>query len=482
MGSGYSSLASASYLAQQGHEVTVFEKNSMIGGRARQWQKEGFVFDMGPTFYWMPDVFEKFFEDFGHKPSDYYELVRLDPGYEIYFGEKDSVPLSADFEKIVAVFEENEPGSGKFLRNFMKSAAYNYRVAMEKVVYKPGKSPMELVMPATAARVFQFFSSLSGKVRRNIHNPKLRQMLEFPVIFLGAKPSQTPAFYCFMNYADMILGTWHVKGGMFEMINGIKKMAESLGVKICTNSAVTEVVIRDKKITGVVVNGNFERADAVVSGADYHHTESLLPRSYRNYSEKYWNKRVMAPSALLYYVAFDRKIDRISHHTLFFDTEFSVHAEKIYDDPGWPESPLFYTSFPSVSDERMAPEGKDAAVILIPVAAGLSDTPEIRDFYFNQVIERMERLTGQKLKDDILFHESYAISDFTRDYNAYQGNAYGLSNILLQTAFLKPKIYNKKVKNLFYAGQLTVPGPGVPPAVISGKIAAQLANDYLQKC
>ncbi len=482
MGSGYSSLASASYLAQQGHEVTVFEKNSMIGGRARQWQKEGFVFDMGPTFYWMPDVFEKFFEDFGHKPSDYYELVRLDPGYEIYFGEKDSVPLSADFEKIVAVFEENEPGSGKFLRNFMKSAAYNYRVAMEKVVYKPGKSPMELVMPATAARVFQFFSSLSGKVRRNIHNPKLRQMLEFPVIFLGAKPSQTPAFYCFMNYADMILGTWHVKGGMFEMINGIKKMAESLGVKICTNSAVTEVVIRDKKITGVVVNGNFERADAVVSGADYHHTESLLPRSYRNYSEKYWNKRVMAPSALLYYVAFDRKIDRISHHTLFFDTEFSVHAEKIYDDPGWPESPLFYTSFPSVSDERMAPEGKDAAVILIPVAAGLSDTPEIRDFYFNQVIERMERLTGQKLKDDILFHESYAVSDFTRDYNAYQGNAYGLSNILLQTAFLKPKIYNKKVKNLFYAGQLTVPGPGVPPAVISGKIAAQLANDYLQKC
>lgn len=482
MGSGYSSLASASYLAQQGHEVTVFEKNSMIGGRARQWQKEGFVFDMGPTFYWMPDVFEKFFEDFGHKPSDYYELVRLDPGYEIYFGEKDSVPLSADFEKIVAVFEENEPGSGKFLRNFMKSAAYNYRVAMEKVVYKPGKSPMELVMPATAARVFQFFSSLSGKVRRNIHNPKLRQMLEFPVIFLGAKPSQTPAFYCFMNYADMILGTWHVKGGMFEMINGIKKMAEGLGVKICTNSAVTEVVIRDKKITGVVVNGNFERADAVVSGADYHHTESLLPRSYRNYSEKYWNKRVMAPSALLYYVAFDRKIDRISHHTLFFDTEFSVHAEKIYDDPGWPESPLFYTSFPSVSDERMAPEGKDAAVILIPVAAGLSDTPEIRDFYFNQVIERMERLTGQKLKDDILFHESYAVSDFTRDYNAYQGNAYGLSNILLQTAFLKPKIYNKKVKNLFYAGQLTVPGPGVPPAVISGKIAAQLANDYLQKC
>lgn len=481
MGSGYSSLASASYLAQQGHEVTVFEKNSMIGGRARQWQKEGFVFDMGPTFYWMPDVFEKFFEDFGHKPSDYYELVRLDPGYEIYFGEKDSVPLSADFEKIVAVFEENEPGSGKFLRNFMKSAAYNYRVAMEKVVYKPGKSPMELVMPATAARVFQFFSSLSGKVRRNIHNPKLRQMLEFPVIFLGAKPSQTPAFYCFMNYADMILGTWHVKGGMFEMINGIKKMAESLGVRIYTNSAVTEVVIRDKKITGVVVNGNFVKADAVVSGADYHHTESLLPRSYRNYSEKYWNKRVMAPSALLYYVAFDRKIDRISHHTLFFDTEFSVHAEKIYDDPGWPESPLFYTSFPSVSDERMAPEGKDAAVILIPVAAGLSDTPEIRDFYFNQVIDRMERLTGQNLKKDILFHESYAVSDFTRDYNAYQGNAYGLSNILLQTAFLKPKIYNKKVKNLFYAGQLTVPGPGVPPAVISGKIAAQLANDYLQK-
>lgn len=481
IGSGYSSLSAACYIAREGYDVTVYEKNETIGGRARQLKMDGFTFDMGPTFYWMPDVLEKFFADFDKSASDYYELVRLDPGYKIYFGESDAISVSADFDQIMDIFEQNESGSGKFLRRFIKDAEFNYKVAMEKVVYKPGKSPLELVSPATASRAFQFVSSLSHTVRKNIRNTKLRQILEFPVLFLGAKPSDIPAFYCFMNYADMILGTWHVKGGMFETIKGLRQLAESMGVVIQTSSPVERIVVKDSRTTGVIIEGEFHPADTVVSGADYHHSESLLEEKYRNYNDVYWHKRIMAPSALLYFVAFNKKLSHIAHHTLFFDTYFATHAEKIYDHPGWPVKPLFYTSFPTKTDDSMAPADRDAAVILIPVASGLNDTEKIREHYFLQIIDRMEKLTGQSLKEDILFYKSYSVNDFKNDYNAYKGNAYGLANIMMQTAFLKPKVENQKIRNLFYTGQLTVPGPGIPPAVISGKIAGQMAASYLRK-
>lgn len=479
IGSGFSSLSAACYLAKEGYDVTIYEKNESIGGRARQLIYNGFTFDIGPTFYWMPDVFERFFADFGTSTKEFYELIRLDPGYEVYFDKGKSIRLSANFEQITHTFEQHEAGSSRVLKRFMKSAEINYRVAMDKVVYKPGKSPLELVMPATIMRVSQFFSSLSHTVRKDIKNPMLRQILEFPVLFLGARPCDLPSFYRFMNYADMILGTWHIQGGMFQLVKAMHKLATQLGVTVHTNSSVERIHVKDGKVTGVQVNGKHEKADVVVSGADYHHTESLLEWKYRNYSTYYWKSRVMAPSALLFYIGFDRELENVSHHTLFFDTDFDEHANKIYLRPGWPEKPLFYASFPTKTDKSIAPEGKDAAIILIPIAPGLDDTPEIRKQYFNQIIERMEKLTGQSLQKDILFYKTYAVNDFVKDYHAYKGNAYGLSNTLLQTAFLKPKIQNKKVRNLFYAGQLTVPGPGVPTTIISGKIAAGLAAAYI---
>ncbi len=326
-----------------------------------------------------------------------------------------------------------------------------------------------------------FFSSISSVIRKSFKNEKLRQILEFPVLFLGAKPQNTPAFYCFMNYADLILGTWHIKGGMFELVNGMKQLAESLGVEIQTNSSVTSITTEKNKVTGVIVKGEKIKADLIISGADYHHTEFLLSEKFRNYNSKYWSKRTMAPSAMLYYVGFNRKIEKVSHHTLFFDTDFNTHAEKIYDSPEWPDKPLFYTSFPSKSDDTVSPVGKDAGIFLIPIAPGLKDTEEIRKQYFEQIIDRIEKITGEPIRDAVDFYHSYAGSDFTRDYHAFKGNAYGLANTLLQTAFLKPKMQNKKLKNLLYCGQLTVPGPGVPPTIISGKIAATLATKYLSK-
>lgn len=481
IGSGFSSLSAACYLGKEGHHVTVLEKNEIIGGRARQLKANGFTFDMGPTFYWMPDIFDSFFAYFNKKTSDYYKLIRLDPGYEVYFGENDSLSVSADLNKIYHLFEKEEAGSSEFLQKYLKEAHFNYDVAINKVVYKPGKSIFELIMPATAMRVFQFVQSISSKIRKGVKSHKLRQLLEFPVLFLGAKPDKTPAFYCFMNHADMVLGTWHIQGGMFELVKAMKLLAESYGVTIKTNSPVEKINIENGLTTGVTVNGVFYPADLVISGADYQHTEKLIENKYRNYSQEYWKQRVFAPSALMYYVALDKKLANVSHHTLFFDSNFEIHASQIYDKAAWPDDPLFYASFPSITDTTVAPEGKEAAIFLIPIAPGLKDSEEIRIYYFNQIIERLERLTNQSVKESIIFYESFTTSDFVRDYNAYKGNAYGLSNILSQTAFLKPKMQNKKIKNLFYTGQLTVPGPGVPPAIISGKIVSELANSYIKK-
>lgn len=474
IGSGFSSLSAACYLAQSGHRVQIYEKNTSPGGRARQLKKDGFVFDIGPSWYWMPDVFEKFFGDFGKKVSDYYTLERLDPGYQVYFGRKDSILIGDSLEKIYSAFEAEEKGGADKLKKFIGKAADNYKIAIDELVYRPGISPLELVTPDTLKKLGYFFSNVKREVTREFKNPKLAQILQFPVLFLGAKPADTPAFYNFMNFADFGLGTWHPKDGMYSIVKGMVKLAESFGVKIHLNSPVEEILLENKKAVGVKINGKNIPSDIVLSGADYHHTETLLPKDLRAYSEAYWNKKTFAPSSLLFYVGLNKKVKNVSHHTLFFDVDFDTHAKTIYDTTQWPEEPLFYANFPSISDPNMAPIGKEACFILIPIAPGLEDTEELRNRYFEIVIDRLETQTEQGLKEDILFMESFCVNDFISVYNSYKGNAYGMANTLLQTAFLRPKLKSKKVKNLFFTGQLTVPGPGVPPALISGKLVAGL--------
>jgi phytoene desaturase len=476
IGSGFSSLAASCYLAKDGYEVTILEKNKTVGGRARQLIKDGFTFDIGPTWYWMPDVFEKFFADFGKKPADYYQLDKLNPAYEVYFGKMDSINIPDNLPAILDIFEKEEKGSAKHLKSFLDNASHNYEVAIKDLVYRPGITITELITPVTVRKANQFFSTIRTAVRKNIKNNRLQQIMEFPVLFLGAKPSNTPSFYSFMNYADFGLGTWHPKGGMYEVVKAMTNLAVELGVEIKTNQNVEKINVVNGVVKSVIANGETVQSDVVLSGADYHHTETLLDEKYRGYSEKYWNSKIFAPSSLLFYVAFDKKIENVSHHTLFFDTDFDVHAKDIYDNPKWPEKPLFYASFPSKTDNSVAPEGKEAGIFLIPIAPGIEDTEEIREKYFNNIIERFELLTNQKVKDNIIFKESFCVTDFINDYNSYKGNAYGLANILTQTAFLRPKLISKKVKNLYFTGQLTVPGPGVPPSIISGKIVSDLIS------
>jgi phytoene desaturase len=481
IGSGFSSLAAACYLAKQGHNVTVYEKNSTVGGRARQLTKNGFTFDIGPTWYWMPDVFERFFADFDKKPSDYYNLIKLSPAYSVYFDKLDYVTIADNMEAITAAFEEIEKGSGKTLNEFIAGARSNYDIAIKDLVYRPGESVLELVTLQTMMKVGQFFGNISKDIRKRFKNKRLVQILEFPVLFLGAKPSDTPSFYSFMNYADFGLGTWHPENGMYSVILAMEKLAKELGVTIETNAAIDKIEVQDGEAAGIVINGRRIDADIIVSGADYHHTETLLDVKHRAYSERFWNSKTFAPSSLLFYVGFGKEVKNVNHHTLFFDVDFDIHAADIYDNPKWPDEPLFYASFPSKTDKGAAPDGMEAGIFLIPLAPGIEDTPELREKYFKKIITRFEYLTQQSLQDDILFRESFCVNDFVSDYNSYKGNAYGLANTLLQTAFLRPSLRSKKVKNLFFTGQLTVPGPGVPPALISGKLVAGLIEKQLAK-
>ena len=474
IGSGFSSLSAACYLAQAGHQVSIYEKNSSVGGRARQLKKEGFTFDIGPSWYWMPDVFDRFFSDFGKKTSDYYQIEKLDPAYKIFF-EDEIITIGDSMIKICAEFERIEKGSGIKLDKFIKRAQDNYGIAVNKILYNaPGISPLELVSKDTVIRLDQFFKTISHEVRKNFSNPKLISTLEFPSLFLGAKPSKTPSFFSFMNFADFGLGTWHPKGGMYEVIKGMETLAIELGVSIHTNQAVEKIVVKNNVVTGLVTNNVFKKSDIVLSGADYHHSETLLDIEYRQHSEAYWDKKVFAPSSLLFYIGIDKKLKNAEHHNLFFDADFEKHAEEIYDEPKWPSHPLFYANVPSKTDPSMAPKGCDALFILMPIAPNIEDTTELRDYYLEKIIKRFEEKTKQSIQNNIIFKESFCVNDFKSEYNSYKGNAYGMAMTLLQTAFLRPKLKSTKVDHLYFTGQLTVPGPGVPPSLISGKLTSEL--------
>lgn len=482
IGAGFAGLAAATSLADAGYKVRLLEKNEMAGGRARYFEAEGFRFDMGPSWYWMPDVFEQYFQKFGHQVSDFYELERLDPSYTVVFGKNDFWDIPADFEAFKNLLEEKEPGSAARLEEFLKQAAYKYQVGINDLVYKPSRSVLEFADTRLLGALFKMdvFTSIHKHIRRFFRHPHIIQLMEFPILFLGALPQNTPALYSLMNYADIKLGTWYPKGGMHKIVEGMQKLAEMKGVEIHFEQEVQSFEIAQGKIQKIICkNATFE-TDVVVAGADYHHVDQqLLPENYRNYSASYWDKRTMAPSSLIFYLGVNKKLENLRHHNLFFDTPFAPHAEAIYTKPQWPQDPLFYVSAPSKTDPSVAPEGQENLFILIPVAPNLSDEESTRESYYQHVMERLERLTGQSIREHVVYKRSYAHQDFMSDYHAFKGNAYGLANTLLQTAILKPSLKNKKIQNLYYTGQLTVPGPGVPPSLISGQVVAkEIAKDF----
>jgi phytoene desaturase len=481
IGAGFAGLSAAAFMAKAGWNVTVIDKNETAGGRAKQLKAEGFTFDMGPSWYWMPDVFERFFEQFGKKISDYYSLIRLDPSYRVYW-QNESTDIPANYEELRNLFESIEAGSAKKLDRYLKEAFTKYKIGIRDLVYKPGQSLSEFLDWNVIKNSFRLdvFTSIRSHVAKYFQDARLKQLMEFPILFLGALPQNTPALYSLMNYADIVGGTWYPKGGMFEVVKAMETLAEEQGVQFVFGEEAKEIVIEKNKAKKVVTNKNEYSGDAVISGADYYFTEfHLLPEKYRSYNESYWNKKVLAPSCLLYYVGLNKILKNVPHHSLFFDVPFEKHADEIYSNPQWPDEPLFYLSVTSKTDDAVAPGGCENLVILVPVASGLkNDSEELREDYFQKIVHRLEKHTNQSIADSIIFKKTFSVSDFEKEYNSYKGNAYGLANILSQTAILRPSCQSKKVKNLFYTGQFTVPGPGVPPSLISGEVVSKQVLKY----
>lgn len=483
IGAGISSLACASFLAKAGHSVCILEKNATIGGRARKFESDGFVFDMGPSWYWMPEVFENFYKQFGKKASDFYDLIRLSPSYRVFWEDQTNDDIPANLDDMYAWFEKLEPGSADQLKRFLKDARYKYKVGMEDFVFKPSLSWKEFI----DLRVFKgvvhlnMLQSHAKFIRKYFKHPKILQLLEFPILFLGDVPERTPAMYSLMNYADIALGTWYPQGGMFGIIEAFESIAREQGVEIKCNQDVQSFEYEGDKIVAIHTKTDRFETDMLVSGADYHHTDLKINAQKSSYTEAYWDKRSMAPSSLLFYLGINKKVDGLLHHNLFFDESFQQHAEEIYTQPSWPTKPLFYACCPSKTDPSVAPEGSENVFLLVPLASDLEDTEEIREKYYTILMDRLEAKCGQSIREHVTYKRSFCITDFKQDYNAYKGNAYGLANTLKQTAFLKPSLRSKNVSNLFFTGQLTVPGPGVPPSIISGEIVAKEVDKELKK-
>lgn len=480
IGSGFSGLAAAAVLAKNGHQVDVLEKNSTIGGRARQFVADGFKFDMGPSWYWMPEIFEQFYKIFGHTTSDFYELKRLSPSYTVVFKDQ-RVDIPASIQELAELFESWESGSADKLHRFLEEARYKYDAGMNTYVWKPGKSLLEFADMKVFKSMFklQMLSSVSSQIRKLFKDPRIIEILEFPVLFLGAKPSNTPALYTLMNHADIGLGTWYPMGGMNQIVKAFEKICNDNGVNFHTDTTVTAFNYQERKISEVKdQNGNTFKSDVVIGAADYHHVDQeILEPKYSQYKPKYWKSRKLAPSSVLFYIGLDQKIPNLHHHTLFFDADFDVHADEIYSQHKWPSDPLFYVCAPSTTDISVSPDNCENIFILMPISTELQDSEDHVDKYFEIICQRFKKQFGVDISNHLLFKRDFSIDNFKSEYNSYKGNAYGLANTLSQTGPLKPKMISSKLDNLFYTGQLTVPGPGVPPSIISGQVVAKLIEE-----
>lgn len=475
IGGGFSGLSTSICMAAAGFHVTLIEQHEQLGGRARLIEENGFKFDMGPSWYWMPEIPEQFFKRMGRSLKDYLTLERLDPSYQVIFDKDEKMQVPASLPAIEELFEQIESGAREQLRLFLKEAEYKYKTALTAYIQKPGLSPLEYINRDVLGSIFRMdmLSSFRSHARKYFKNPHLLKIIEFPILFLGATPDRIPALYSLMNYADMALGTWYPMGGMHELSKAFASLARELGVNLMMGTKVTRLTGNGKQLNDVHTENQTLHADIIVSGADYHHTDQmLLGPEKSNYAERYWQSRTMSPSCILYYIGVSRKLPGLLHHNLFFENDFDRHAKAIYTDKIWPKDPLFYLCCPSKTDPSVAPDGMENLFFLIPTAPGLADDENIRNQYLDEVVARTEQHCGSEFIKDIVYSKSYAHNDFIKDYNAFKGNAYGLANTLGQTAFMKPAIRHRKFSNLFYTGQLTVPGPGVPPAILSGQIVA----------
>ena len=482
VGGGFGGLCSACYLAAAGHDVTLFEKNESLGGRARAWNVDGFSFDLGPSWYLMPEVFERFFGDFSRRREDYYTLNRLNPYYRIFFGGHETVDVTDDLEQTRALFERFEPGGADRLDAYLKQAEYKYTVAMEEFLYREYRSFRDflnrrLLIEGTRLGVFR---KLDRFVGRYFSDHRAKKILEYAMVFLGTSPTDAPALYSIMSHVDLNLGVWFPRGGMISLVRALERLAGELGVTIRCNTPIRGFDFRDRRIRALRTDSGDEPTDGVLVNADYAHSElDLMPDEGRSYRERYWKSRTLAPSFFVVYLGLTRKLRSLVHHNLYFADEWQRHFDSIFRTPAWPDHPSYYVSCASYDDPTVAPQGQENVFILVPVATGLDDSTEFREQYAEKLIEHFESITGEAIRDSIAVKRLYSQRDFADDYNAYRGTALGLAHTLFQTAVFRPSQRSRKVDNLYYAGQYTHPGVGVPMTFISSRVIARSMAEEL---
>ncbi len=481
IGAGFSGLASAALLAKKGFNVTLIEKNKNLGGRAQAWKTKGFMYDMGPSWYLMPEVFENFYKIFGKKSTDFYKLKQLDPSFRVFYEKEGMVDLPKDKKKVYNLFETIEKGSSKKLKNYLDVAKLKYDIAMEKFLYKEYKTIFDFLTPELmlSGLKLQMFESLDNYVSKEFTDHRLKKILEYSMVFLGGSPKNTPALYSLMSHVDINKGVYYPLGGMIEIVNAFKKLCTQNGVKIIKGTEVKKIILQDNTksrtiSSGVLTNnGKLFNTDIILVGSDYKEAETkFLDSKHSWYKEKYWKKKTMGPSALLFYIGLNKKLKSLKHHNLFLADEWDEHFDQIYKTPTWPTNPSYYVSCPSKSDPTVAPKGKENLFFLIPVANELNDNDKEREKMFNKVINDFEKRTKEKIKDNIVVKRIFSQRDFKKEYNSYKGTALGLAHTLFQTAIFRPSHKSKKVKNLYYTGSYTHPGIGVPMVLISAQIVA----------
>ncbi|OLZ40239.1 phytoene dehydrogenase [Natrinema saccharevitans] len=479
IGGGIGGLSTACYLADAGADVRVIEKNEQLGGRASRLEKDGFRFDMGPSWYLMPDVFERFFANFGRTPGDYYDLEHLDPHYRIFFKDGDQVDITPDLERTKAIFEEYERGAGEALERYLEKSKENYEVGMEHFVYedRPRLRDYLDLDVARQARGLSLLGSMQGHVEGYFDHPKLQQIMQYTLVFLGGSPTNTPALYNLMSHVDFNLGVWYPDGGIGAVIDGIVDLGRELGVEYETDRPATEIKGRTGGFEIETTSGPIP-ADLVVSNADYAHTEQeLLTPERRGYDADYWEERTYAPSAFLLYLGVEGEVENLAHHTLVLPTDWQDHFDRIFEDPQWPDDPAYYLCVPSKTDDTVAPEGHSTLFALVPIAPGLEDTPETREEYRDRVLADIAANTGTDLRDRIVLEERFTVSDFANRYNSHDGTALGMAHTLRQTALFRPPHRSKEVDGLYFVGGDTTPGIGMPMCLISGELTAEAVLD-----
>lgn len=476
IGAGFAGLSAASLLLKDGWDVTIVEKNQEIGGRARLWEEGGYSFDMGPSWYLMPEVFDRFFEIFGRKRENYYTLKKLDPQYKVFFEGEGPVVVSADLAKTRNLFEQFEKGGAASLDAFLRSAKYKYDTAMKEFVYRNYTSIFQFFNRKilTEGLKLDLFSSLDKHIGRYFKDHRSKKILEYTMVFLGTSPDEAPALYSIMSHVDLNLGVYFPKGGLNGVAKGLLRLFEDLGGKIITGADVLSLDIVNRRVAGVVTRDGLIEADLVINSGDYHWGETrLLPPEYQSYPEGYWKNRTMAPSMYIIYAGVKKRLAELEHHNLYFAHDWQVHFNQIFKNPAWPENPSYYLSAITKTDETMAPPGCENLFILVPIASGLDDPPDFRKRYTETIIDHVERTMGVRFRDSIEVMRVFGPTDFASDYHAYQGTALGLAHTLFQTAVFRPRIRSRKLPNLYYTGQYTHPGVGVPMTLISAELVVE---------